>query len=162
MSNRIPAEAFEYYVSLGSDRSYRAVAERYTVTKRAIVKHAKAEKWSDRLVRIQQDAREEIDRKAAKAIVEMHELHVTMLKAMGTRAMMGLKEHPITSGMDSIRAAEAVIKLGRLLMGEPSERTEVSVEEITKREMARWLVIPGGDANAGDDDEKPPEAAPAL
>jgi len=45
MARKIPADAFDYYASLGPDRSYRAVAERYGVSKRAVTKHAAAEGW---------------------------------------------------------------------------------------------------------------------
>ena len=37
MTRRIPDDAFEYYVSLGPDRSYQSVADHYEVTKRGVV-----------------------------------------------------------------------------------------------------------------------------
>jgi hypothetical protein len=42
--------------------------------------------------------------------------------------------------MESIRAAELAIKLERLIAGESSERTEISVAEVVQRETQRWLV----------------------
>jgi hypothetical protein len=56
------------------------------------------------------------------------------------RAIKGMQEFPLTSGMEAIRAAELAIKLERLIAGESSERTEVSVTEAIKRETQRWLV----------------------
>ena len=56
MTRKIPEDAFELYVSLGPERSYAAVAEQYGVTKRAVVKRAKAEAWSERLAKIEDQA----------------------------------------------------------------------------------------------------------
>jgi hypothetical protein len=53
--------------------------------------------------------------------------------------------------MEGVRAAELVIKLERLLAGESSERSTVTVEEVTRRELDRWLVPVGaGDADQDD------------
>ena len=47
MTKRIPDDAFSFYASLGPTRSYQAVADRYWVSKRAVVKHAAKEKWAE-------------------------------------------------------------------------------------------------------------------
>jgi hypothetical protein len=54
--------------------------------------------------------------------------------------------------MDAIKAAELVIKLERLIVGEPSERTALSVEEVTRQEMRELLVVDdeGTEPPAGD------------
>ncbi len=51
-----------------------------------------------------------------------------------------------------MRAAELAIKLERLIVGEPSERTEMNIEEITKRELEHWLVPPDGEEDGADVD----------
>ncbi len=122
MTRKIPPDAFEYYVSLGPTKSYRAVAERYDVTTRAVTKCAAREDWSERLETIEQDARERCDRKLGDAFEEARERHLKTLKAMHARALTALKQYPLSSGMDAMRAAEMVIKLERLVMGEASER----------------------------------------
>ena len=76
--------------------------------------------------------------------------HLKTARAMLGRAVKGLHEFPITSGMDAIRAAELSIKLERLIMGEASERTETSVEETIKGEMTRWLVAKDEEEEADD------------
>ncbi len=144
MSRKIPADAFELYVGLGPHRSYQAVADHYGVTKRAITKVAVREGWTERLEKVQREARKESDRKLAEAMGEMHERHLKILKAMSARALTALREYPLSSGMEAMRGAERVIKLERLIMGEPSERTEVTVEEITKQEIRELLVRDDG------------------
>lgn len=152
MSTRLSEGAFEYYVGLGSGRSYQAVAERYGASKRTVVRHAAAEKWAERLEAIQQEARDELDKRLAGAIAEMNERHMKILRAVASRAVAAIKEHPLTTGMEGVRAAELAIKLERLLVGESSERSTVSVEEVTRRELDRWLV-PAGSGHGGAEDE---------
>ena len=55
---------------------------------------------------------------------------------MNMRAVEALRSYPLTNGMEAMRAAEMVIKLERLIHGEPTERNAVSVEELIKREYA--------------------------
>ena len=147
MTAKIPAEAFEHYVSLGPGRSYTAVAQRYGVTKRAVAKRAQTEGWRARLERIEHEAQERGDRRLVEALEEMRERHLMTAKAIHARALTALKQYPLTSGMEAIRAAELAIKLERLISGEASERTELSVEEVTRKEMGRWLLPPESDAD---------------
>ena len=149
MTRKIPPDAFEYYVSLGPTRTYRAIAERYDVTTRAVTKCAARERWSERLATIEQDARERCDRKLGDVFEEARERHLKTLKAMHARALTALKQYPLSSGMDAMRAAEMVIKLERLVMGEASERTEMTIEEVTKRELRELLIMEDDDADDG-------------
>ncbi len=149
MTRKIPPDAFEYYVSLGPTRTYRAIAERYEVTTRAVTKCAARERWSERLVKIEQEAQERCDRKLGDVFEQARERHLKTLKAMHARALTALKQYPLSSGMDAMRAAEMVIKLERLVMGEASERTEMSIEEVTKRELRELLIVENNDADDG-------------
>ncbi len=141
VTTRIPPEAFDFYVGLAQERSYRQVADHYGVSKRAITKLAVREDWAARLQKIESQARERSDAKLTETVGEMRTRHLTLLKAMSARVVTALREFPLNSGMEAMRAAEMVIKLERLISGEPSERTELTVEEVTKREMERWLVV---------------------
>lgn len=142
---KIPAEAFEYYVSLGPDRSYRAVADRFGVSKRAITRHAASNSWPERLERIEREARARSDQRIAESIEEMRSRHLKTLRAMSARALAALKDFPLTSGMEAIKAAEMTIKLERLIAGEPSSRASLTVEEVTRREIESLLVAESGE-----------------
>jgi len=63
-----------------------------------------------------------------------------------------------------VRALDIAIKQERLVVGEPTDRTAVSVEEAIRREYARWMTVDGdgadrdaderaGERNGDDDDE---------
>jgi len=152
VNRKIPPDAFEFYHSLGTGRSYQAVADEYGVTKRAVTDFAKRETWSKRLEAIEREAREQSDKKIAETLEEIRSRHLKTLRAMNARALSALQQFPLNSGMEAMRAAEMVIKLERLVVGEPSERTEVGIEEITRREVTRFLEVAVDDDD--DDDEE--------
>ena len=139
MSNRIPEDAFSFYVSLGPDRSYEQVGEKYGVSKRAVTKAAARQHWSERLAQIEAEAQATIDKKLADDIAEMGMRHRKMLRAIAGRAAKAITEYPLTSGMEGVRAAEIAIKLERVISGEPSERTAMTVASTTREEMQRFL-----------------------
>ena len=150
MTRKIPDDAFELYVGLGTERSYQSVADHYEVTKRAITKHAVKEGWSERLAKIEAEARERSDKRLVDTIDDIRSRHLKTLKAMHARAVTGLQQFPLNSGMEAMRAAEMVIKLERLIAGEPSERTAVSIEDVTRREIQNFLEV----EDLGDGEER--------
>jgi hypothetical protein len=145
VSSRIPRDAFEVYVSLGPTRSYQALAERFGVDKRSIVRHAAKERWAERFEKIQAEAQAAIDKKLAEGLQEMQERHTKLLRGMATRVAQAIKEYPLTSCMDAIRAGEILIKMERIIAGQASERTELSVEEVTREEIHELLVKDEGE-----------------
>lgn len=139
MSQKLPADAFSYYVNLGPERSYDAVATRFKVVTRTVLRTAKREDWAKRLAAIEKAAREKADQATAEAMAEMQIRHQKMLRAMASRAAKALSEYPLTDGMQGIKAADMVIRLERLLAGEPTERTGVTVEEETRKHFALFM-----------------------
>ncbi len=139
MSNRIPPDAFAYYVSLGLDRSYDRVAEKYEVTTRAVTKAAARENWTPRLAQIEAEAKAAMDKKLTDDLAEMGMRHRKLLRAIAGRAAKAISDYPLTDGMQGIRAAEIAIKLERVLAGEPSEHTAMTVASTTREEMQRFL-----------------------
>jgi len=151
VNRKLPTDAFEQYRALGEQRSYTALAQRLGVSKRAVTKLAAKEGWTERMAKIEEGAREISDRKASEDLAAMHERHLATLKVMGVRVLSALRDCPITDGMDAIRAADITIKLERLLAGEASKRTELSIEAITRHEMATLLKVVHDD----DEDDEP-------
>jgi hypothetical protein len=141
MKSKIPTDAFDHYVAQGTGRSYQATADHFEVSKCAISKKAKKEDWAGRLAKIEGVARESSDKKLADTMGEMHDRHLALLKAAGMRVAECLRNLPLDSGMDAIRGVDLIIKLERLLAGEVSKRTSLSIEEITKREIHTLLTI---------------------
>ena len=88
--SKIPEDAFAFYVVLGAARSYQAVADRYDVSKRAIVNAASRDKWSERLAAIEKETRELTDAKLAEDMHEMNLRHRKMLRAVASRAAQAI------------------------------------------------------------------------
>lgn len=164
MKMGLPADAFDFYVSLGPGRSHQAVADRFAVNKRTVVRTADREKWAERLVKIEAEARDISDRQLAKDLGEMHLRHRKILTAMAGRAARALQEFPLTSGMEGIKAAALVIKLERLLAGEPTERTSLDLEQTIRREyetLMRVEEIDDDGEERGDEEFEDDERLPA-
>jgi len=124
MAGKIPSDAFEYYVSLGNRRSYRAVSHRYGVSKRSITKFARKDNWSNRLEAIEQKAREATEVRAAESIAGLNSRHLKSIRAIQGKALAALKEMPLKSAYDAVRSIDLGIKLERSLLGigdEPAE-----------------------------------------
>lgn len=149
MSRKIPKDAFAYYVALGPSRSYQRVADHYGTDKRTVTRHAVKEHWSERLLEAERKAHNVSEDDAVAILREMNTRHLRIAKALQGKALEALRSLPIDRAADVIRALEIGVKQERLINGEPSERSELSVEEVTKREMQRWLVL-GGGADEGD------------
>jgi len=148
MSRKIPKDAFSYYVALGPGRSYQKVAEHFSTDKRTVTRHAVKERWAARLDEAERKVSEESEDDAVVILREMNARHLKIAKALQGKALEALRGLPIERAGDVIKALELGVKQERLINGEPSERGELSIEEITKREISRWLVFDGDDEDA--------------
>ncbi len=151
MSQRIPDDAFAYYVALGPGRSYRALADHFGVSKRGIVNVAAREKWRERLEAIEHSTQERVDQRLGEGLEEMQLRHLKLLRGIAGRAAKAIQEYPLTSGMEGMRAAEMVIKLERVIAGEATERSQLTVEQVTRQEIDR-LLVPSDELRGKDED----------
>jgi hypothetical protein len=81
-------EAFRTYASLpDKERSYRAVADRYSLSVRTVESHGRKEDWKERLARIKADAAEIADHEIAQARAEkLQELELLIDASMTSYA----------------------------------------------------------------------------
>ena len=141
MSGRIPPEAFQFYLGLGPDRSYQRVADQFGVSKRAVTKLAIRERWQERVEELERKAREGAEQKALESLEAMNLRHLKSLKVVQGKALEALRSMPLATAMEAVRALDMSIRQERLIRGEPSDRTAISVEEVIKREYERWMVV---------------------
>ena len=144
MARRIPDSAFNDYLEMGVERSYQSLADRYGVSKVAVYKKAKKERWQERIAKLETRARERVEEKAVDQMQEVRERHLREARFLQARALQALKDQPPDKGVRAASALNIAWKHELLLLGEPTER-QANVEEITKREMARWLVLEDDD-----------------
>ena len=139
MKRRIPQEAFDYYLGLGVDRSYQLVADKFKVSKNAIVSLADKEHWQERLAKIEREAHQRSEQRAIETIEAMNARHLKTVQVIQGKGLEALKVMPLGSAIDAVRAIDLAMRQERLIRGEPSERTAVSVEDLLKRQYERWM-----------------------
>jgi len=143
------SEAFTLYIGLGHVRSYAAVAKHFGVTTRAVLFIAKRYDWAARLREIERIAEERIKEHSVEALLEARDRHLKSLRVLQAKALTGLRDNSVRSVAESTKALETAIRLERLILGESTSNTQVSVEERTQRELDQLVV---GD-DVGDPDE---------
>lgn len=151
MKKSLPADAFSYFVALGSGRTHQAVADKFEVNIRTVQRAAKSEDWPGRLAGIEKEARQTTDKLLAEDVSEMQLRHRKLLRVMASRAIKAMSEFQLKDGMQAVKAAEIVIKLERQLAGESEEAASTNVEEIIKREFALLMTT--------EDDDEPTDAS---
>ena len=140
---RLPREAVDAYLTMGGDRSYQAVADKFGVSKTSVVTRAQKEDWQGRLQRLEAEAHEKAERKAVENMQAVRARQLKAARFLQARALEVLQSLPAEKGVKAAAALNIAWKHELLLLGEPTER-QANVEEITKREMARWLVFDDG------------------
>jgi transposase len=158
MNRKIPPDAFSYYFSLGTGRSYQAVAEHYGVSKRAVSNMAEREGWQARLAELERKARDKADEKALETLEDMNSRHLKVLRFIQNKAIEALKAMSIESAMDAVRAYGLSLDKERTIRGEPNERSAISIEEIIKEEMRELLVVVDDDEPDGEDGHDEPDS----
>jgi hypothetical protein len=120
---KIPEDAFFLYQSLGVERSYQAVANHLGVTKRAVTKRAGKERWQERLREIEAKVRQETLEATA-------DQQLQCLRAIQTKALQALEHLKFESARDALDALELAIHGERMILGEPSAITAVTIEHV--------------------------------
>ncbi len=155
---KIPPDAVTYYLSLGPGRSYQKVAEYYGVTKRAITKIAAKERWQEKVAEIEHSALQAAEEKVRSEVEVTYQRHMKALRMVFAKGVGALNAMVIDSPADAMRAIQLAIREERVALGEPTDRTAVSIEDTIRREYERWMVIeeqepdPAGDQDADDEE----------
>ncbi len=158
MKRKIPEDAFAYYLALGPARSYAAVAEHYKVSKRAVTKCADREGWAARLLAAERKSRVRAEERAMETLEEMKTRHLQTMQLVQRKALEALRSMPIDDAFQAVRALAIAVDRERLISGEVTERTAVSIEEIVKREYEKVMVVDedeSGEGNNEDEQEVP-------
>ncbi len=145
MIKKLPPEAFSYYAGLGIGRSYRAVAKHFGVSKQSVTKLAVRENWQKRLEAIEHKVKKGADQRTAESLEVMNDRHLRTLQAIQRKALEALKAMPLATAMEAVRALDMSIAKERLVRGEPSDRTEIAVEDVIRKEYDRWMVTAKGE-----------------
>ena len=143
MRRKLPPDAFSFYVSLGVNRSYQAVGKHYGASKTSVSKLAIKEGWQKRVLEIEARARAASDEKAAETMEAINSRHLKAMRVVQGKALEALKTMSLADAMDAVRALDMAIRQERLILGEPTDRSAVNIEEVIKREYERWMTEHG-------------------
>jgi hypothetical protein len=137
---RIPPGAYEAYLEQGAERSYQALADRYGVSKTAVAKKAKKERWQERIAEIERKARERAEEKAVDELEAVRQRQLKESRFLLARSLQVLKSQAPEKGIRAAAALNIAWKHELLLLGEPTER-QANVEELIKRETRDLLKV---------------------
>lgn len=151
MNRILPADALEYYVSLGAERSYQAVADHYGVAKITVTRMATDERWQERIRDIEQKAREKSEKRIADQMDAVRERHITSARILQAKALEALKNLPPEKAIRAAQALSIGWKHELLVLGEPTERNALSVEEVTRQEINALLTVEDEDDDEWED-----------
>lgn len=107
MRRKIPEEAFDYYACLGPRRSFRAVAERYGVSRQAVAKRALRDGWQHRASLRDQAAQQVTAEDLIKQRHDMYERNCKLWGVVQAKAVETLRDKPFRTSLDAVRALEA-------------------------------------------------------
>jgi len=142
VSRKIPPDAFSFYMALGPRRSYEAVASKYGVTKRGVVKVAERERWQERLASSEKQVREKSESQVIESLAGMQARHLKTLNAVLARALEALRSMPLETSMEAVRAIEMVLRQERAIRSEGDE-SFAALEQRIRAELQ--FVMVGGE-----------------
>ena len=151
---KIPENAFETYVAMGTERSYQALADKFGVDKRSISRLAAKERWVERLGKIQEEARAATDRKLVADLQAVREQQLREVRYFRSETIKAIKGLTPEKAVRFASALNIAWKHELFLLGEPTDRQATTVEEITKREIQTLLLRDGEEDDWDEKDVK--------
>lgn len=148
---RLPPQSFDDYVALGPERSYESVAKKYGVSKATVVRHAEKHEWQERLREAERTAREQTSKRAVETLQAVKDRQLQEARILEHRALEALKSLPPEKASKAALMLQIAWRHELLLLGEASERTELTIEEVTSREiktLLRRVEVDDGDGDA--------------
>ena len=145
-------DAFEYYYSLGPERTYKKIAEKFGVSINTVKKWAQRYGWrkrkSDRDTLIQKRVEEELNEEIVKVRTKYRNVIKDAFETIGddlNRIVEKLEAGNKLEWVKDIRdferlvnCIERLIKLDLLLMGESTEKKELTTKE--NKTFIDWLM----------------------
>jgi hypothetical protein len=122
------SEAFEYYYSLGKDRSLVQVAQKFSKSETSVNKWNKAFSWQERIELRDIENSKKLAEKTDSTIVNEKANYRKIIKAAIATFVEKLKSKEIK--VIEVSDLEKLIKLDLLLMGESTEEIHKIIVEI--------------------------------
>lgn len=114
-------KAFEYYLYLGKERSYRKVAEAFKVSERAVKKWGTEFKWSERLYKREKELADKFREQNEDEFLKHQKKRLDLINQAIEAFEKDLKNKKYQL---SVKDFDKLIKLEQLLLGGVTDRTE--------------------------------------
>jgi len=121
---KLPEDAFEFYFSLGHERSYTATASHYNVSKTAVCNRAKKENWPDRLRERTTQAEAAVAKKTTDTMNDMAGRHMKLIRFVQGKALEKLRSLPMGTTAEAVRAVETSIKFERMMSSDSEDTAQ--------------------------------------
>jgi len=155
MNRKIPPDAFMHYYSLGPQRSYGAVAEKYGVSTRAVALAAQREHWQTQILDLERKARDNAVAQAQESLEEINERHLKVLRYVLGQGLDAMQKAPPPRFGEASRAVIAAIEKERAILCGESDKPDTSVEDLIRREYALCMrVVDASPAKTEEDEER--------
>jgi O6-methylguanine-DNA--protein-cysteine methyltransferase len=120
----MPSDSFERFLALpAGQRSYAELARRLGVSKRSVVARAAKEKWQERLLSVEAEARAKADQKLAETTAAINDRHLRTLRAVQHKALQALTSAPMGTAAQAAATLIAALRAERGVMLAPGDGT---------------------------------------
>lgn len=133
----IHIEAFEYYFSLGGERSYSLVAKKFNKNYRTISQWANRFNWKERIVIRDAEVSKRLSEKTTNAVIDEKANYRKVIKLAMAKLIKELQEEDFKS--KGIADLEKLVKLDMLLLGETTEKVELDNKQIIEEKDRQAL-----------------------
>jgi hypothetical protein len=146
---KLPHDAFEFYLALGTGRGYQAVAEHFGVSN-----------WPRQVADREKDVQARVAQNADAVLDDVVERHLKLVRFVQRKALEKLRSLPMSTTAEAVRALDVAIKHERMILGvgDAEDQSALDMAEIVKRESERWLKtvdVPPGDGATSRPDQAP-------
>jgi len=137
---KLPPEAFDYYVNLGIERTYQAVANYFGVAKRTVTLHAAKENWGDRLTTLRkavtgeskQSSKNTLDHADIRHMTRISEYQTALHEVLNVQRFKGLIAAAVKSAVQEGDMIAARFLIERILgkpRSEPMPATALDIPD---------------------------------
>lgn len=115
-------EAFEFYYSLGSVRSYQKVAEEYKVTLKSVAQWSKSFNWQERIAQRDIEIGQQLKEKTMDTIINEKANYRKIVKLAMSQLVESMRAGEMTYRIQDL---ERLIRLDMYLLGESEANVKV-------------------------------------
>ena len=148
-------EAFEYYYSLGTERSFKLVESKFKVSNMSVARWSKAFSWQQRIEQRDIENGKKIEAKVDKAIVNSKADYRTLINKVVKKFEEKLKAGKIR--IDKPEDLSIMAKLDLLMMGEATEKKDVTYR-LLDTDISKYPKVKNAISVSSEDDSSEKDA----